>query len=805
MGIMRRASFVSPTVSPSIYFFPSSIKRESNQLARSPSQLCSLSFPVVFLTLLFQCLLILPTHAQGDQRADKHMATALAAFQDGKFEQAALNFSNAAHFYEEENDLGNQIRAITYLAEAVYSVGQYQKALAALDLALRLCGGDGNCPQHAIILGRIGNVLFAIGETDSAIQTMESALASARESENAGLSASLLNDLGNLLASENRNTEAIAAYTECIILSEGEGNEALAITALTNSARAWVQEHDIGEAKERLNLARARSEALPDSHHKATTLVNIGIVFQELAVQDSPSRKEVINKAGSSLTLAAQIGERIGDQRIASYAWGRLGNLYESEGQFEEALQLTRRAILTAQQMYVPESLYQWEWQTGRLLATLQRPQEAIEAYQRAMQTLQPIRSEFFLHPTQSQLSFRQKVGPLFFQLADLLLRESDTTSSPARSRDLLLHARETIEAFKVAELQDYFRDDCVQATLSHIETIDKVSQKTTAILYPIILPDRLEMLISIAGQLHRQTVPVDQQTFIQEVRTFRRFLEKRTTNQYKPHAQQLYDWLIKPIHPRLQHAGIDTLVFVPDGALRTIPIGALHDGQRFLTQHYALATTPGLTLTDPQPLNRDALKVLSVGLTESVQGFPPLPNVGEELNTLDALFHGKRLLNEQFVVSSLEREMKEEAFTIVHIASHGKFANNPKDSFLLAFDQRLTMDRLDDLIGLYQFRESPLDLLTLSACETAAGDDRAALGLAGVAIKAGARSALATLWFINDKVSSDLVAEFYTQLQNSSHSKASALQHAQVKILKNPAYQHPGYWSPFLLLNNWL
>jgi CHAT domain-containing protein len=114
-------------------------------------------------------------------------------------------------------------------------------------------------------------------------------------------------------------------------------------------------------------------------------------------------------------------------------------------------------------------------------------------------------------------------------------------------------------------------------------------------------------------------------------------------------------------------------------------------------------------------------------------------------------------------------------------------------------------MDRLSRLIGLYRFRDEPLELLTLSACETAAGDDRAALGLAGLAIKAGARSALATLWFINDEASSILVAEFYRQLTDATISKAVALQRAQLKLIEDPIYQHPAYWAPFLLLNNWL
>lgn len=148
---------------------------------------------------------------------------------------------------------------------------------------------------------------------------------------------------------------------------------------------------------------------------------------------------------------------------------------------------------------------------------------------------------------------------------------------------------------------------------------------------------------------------------------------------------------------------------------------------------------------------------------------------------------------------------MKENPFTIVHIASHGKFEREVKNSFLLTFDDKLTMDRLNQVVGYFRFRGQPLELLSLSACQTAAGDDRAALGLAGIAIKAGARSALATLWFVSDEASSALVVDFYRQLQDPSVSKAMALRKAQLKLLENPDYQHPIYWAPFLLLNNWL
>jgi CHAT domain-containing protein len=161
--------------------------------------------------------------------------------------------------------------------------------------------------------------------------------------------------------------------------------------------------------------------------------------------------------------------------------------------------------------------------------------------------------------------------------------------------------------------------------------------------------------------------------------------------------------------------------------------------------------------------------------------------------------------MNQSFVFSRLEQGLKDKLLTVVHIASHAKFETRAAATFLLTFDDKLTMDQLSQVVGLFKFRDEPLELLTLSACETAAGDDRAALGLAGVAIKAGARSALATLWSVNDAATSELVAEFYRQLRNPALSKAQALQRAQLAMLDDPVGRHPGYWAPFLLISNWL
>jgi CHAT domain-containing protein len=320
-----------------------------------------------------------------------------------------------------------------------------------------------------------------------------------------------------------------------------------------------------------------------------------------------------------------------------------------------------------------------------------------------------------------------------------------------------------------------------------------------------VVLPDRLELLLTFPSGMRRATVPVRADALAEEVRQLRALLEKRTTRQFLPHAQQLYDWLVRPFAAELAGLDAHTLVFVPDGPLRTIPLSALHDGERFLIERFAMATTPGLSLTDPRPLGRENPRVFLSGLSQSVQGFPALSHVPAELDSIHALYGGEVLLDESFRTPRVEAELDRREFSVVHVATHGEFSEDAERSFLLTWDGRLGMEQFGETVGHGRFREHPIELLTLSACETAQGSERAALGLAGVAIQAGARSALGTLWTVNDAAAAELVAEFYAQLHAQPISKAVALQRAQQRVLRDANHAHPYYWAPFLLIGNWL
>jgi CHAT domain-containing protein/Tfp pilus assembly protein PilF len=732
------------------------------------------------------------------------MEKGVRSFQRGDFEEAIANWTGASRLFQSKGNPKGQCRALIKVAQAYQAVGQYTKASQTLKAALVLARESGDLNLEANVLGSLGNLYIATGPEHESLRYLQEGIRVAAEVGDSSLSAVILNNLGNLYSTQQRYREAVDTYNKSRTLAQNTGNRALAAVALTNAATASMQAGQYREAKALLDKGLQQTQGLDDSHQKAFGLINIGLAYNDLRPNLSELDSRLFVLASETLNEAVLVSEAINDSRALSYGWGYLGKLREDGGDYEEALQLTRKAILTAQRVNAPESLYLWYWQSGRLLKKLGKVDEAIAAYRRAIPVLQSIRDEFASCYGKTRASFRESAGAIYLELVDLVLQRAASIKAGKQYEDYLVEAREAVEVLKVFELQDYFQDDCVGAGRFKTTRLDVVSP-TAAVVYPILLPERTEILVSLPTGMERRSLKVGAEALTAEVREFRRKLEKRTTREYLPHAQKLYDWLIRPFEAGLAASAVDTLVFVPDGVLRTVPMAALHDGKRFLIDKYAVAITPGLYLADPLPIKTEDLNVLLVGLTESTQGFPPLPYVSSELETVHSLYPSQLLVNEEFSSSSVQKALADEEFAVMHVASHAQFNKDVDKTFLLTFDDKLTLDRLDEYVGLLRFRDAPLELLTLSACDTAAGDDRAALGLAGVAVKAGARSAVATLWYINDLATSTLVGEFYKQLQEPGVSRGVALQRAQLKMLDDRRWQHPGYWSPFILINNWL
>lgn len=675
-------------------------------------------------------------------------------------------------------------------SRAFRDTGNPRRALQAAEIAVKEADALGDGRKRVLAAVELGLAQIGISRPGEAREVFAAAGQLAREKGFRSERAQAEMGLGLADRLESRPESALAHYAEAEALAEQAGDALLAASLKIMRLQLTM---DPAAARVLWTATAAQLRDLPESARRTFLALRLARIAQTHPAAEADSLQ-----VSALLREAQESSGRIQDDRLLSYALGYQGSLAENQGRFAEAEGLTAAAADAAQRANALESLYLWEWQMARLHQAQQRDEAALAAYRRAVFDLQQVRQD--LAPGQF---FSEKVSPLFFGLADLLLKKARAAPEPATAETLLREARSTLEQFKSAELQDYFQDRCVARFKEKSQGLENVAART-AVLYPILLPDRTEILAGFSDGLKQFLVPVGRDTMNAEIRDFRHKLEKRTTFQYLKPARQLHDWLITPLLKELQARGVDTLVIVPDGALRTIPFAALHDGRQYLVEKFALATTPGLSLTDPQPLPQERLDVLLGGLTEGVQDFPPLPNVEQELSAIQSRQGGTVLKNDQFRLAAVGREMESNPYRIVHIASHGQFDRDPKKTFLLTYDERMTMDVLERYVSTGKFRDKPVELLTLSACQTAAGDDRAALGLAGVAVKAGARSALASLWFINDRASSDLVTRFYENLQNPG-SKAEALRQAQRTLLGDARYRHASYWAPFLLIGNWL
>jgi len=748
-------------------------------------------------SLLVAALLLASVPSGVIAAAADELQAAARDHQGGGFESALAHWEQARRDAQASGDGQTQARAELGAARTYLALGRARMATQRLLSAHQLATALDDRNLLGPISAALGNALLQAGETAQARQALEQAIAWGRAGNDHELVAQSANDLARLEVDAGNTARAADLYRQSMTGALTSGNLALQATAAANLARLPLPADEHAQA---LTVAEQLVRALPPSHIRAMTLISVARLRGDTpdpANAPGTSRKQ----AAADFDDAATAARLLGDQRVLSYALGYKGAMEEAANNPTTALALTRQAAQAAQQADAPESLYRWQWQAGRLLRLLGDEDAALVAYRVAANTLERIRPDL---AASGNGNFRTKASPVYLGVADLLIRRAERAAKPENAQADLLEARRTMEALKSAELEDYFQDDCVASLKSKTSGVDTLAPHTAAI-YPIVLPDRLAILVSSPQGLREYSVPIGKLQLQAETRAMRQTLEKRMTREYLKHARQLYDWVIRPAQADLDRAGIKTLVFIPDGALRTVPLAALSDGKQFLIERYAVATSPGLTLTDPRPISAVAPRALLAGLTEPVQGFGALPGVKTEINNLATILPGTELLDQSFLKSSFRSNLVANPYTIVHVASHGEFGSSAQDTFVLTHDGRINLNELEGLLGGTNYRDQPVQLLVLSACETAAGDDRSALGLAGIAVKAGARSALATLWSVSDAASMQLIGDFYRELGQSGQSKAEALRQAQLALLSDRRYRHPYYWSPFLLIGNWL
>ncbi|KAM3099760.1 CHAT domain-containing protein [Phormidesmis sp. 146-35] len=732
----------------------------------------------------------------------------------GQPQQALKTWQKTADLFQQASDRSGMTRSLINQTQALRALGFYQRAKTTLEQVAQTLQDQPDSQLKASSLLNLGDALRLMGAVRQSQTALQQSLAIAQALKSPSDITLALLSLGNTLRTE-KPIEALNYYQQALETAPS----ATRVQIQLNQLRLLIDTHQRPKAQSLIHQIESQLNQLPPSRMTIYATVNLAQSITRLTtsekVDDTEEETEentqkidpeinqqenqiATKNAVKLLAIAAQQAQKMSDQPAESYALGYLGELYEKNQQWSEARSLTEKALVLAQMSNAADITYRWQWQLGRLLNAQGQTQAAIATYTETIKTLSSIRQDLVASNLDMQFSFRESVEPVYRQFVGLLLQPSVT------SQENLRKAREVIESLQLAELDNFFRESCLSDRPTQIDYIDS----TAAVIYPIVLKDRLEVVLSIANRPLRHYATNLSQPDLDSLSDQMRYSLRRTSLEKErlAIAQKIYNLLIRPAESDLTNAGIKTLVFVPDGSLKNIPMAALHDGQQYLIEKYGISIAPGLQLLDPRPLAPSQLQVLVGGLSESRHGFISLPGVETEISQIKSEIPAQVLLNQKFTSASLQQLIEKTPFPVVHLATHGQFSSNAEETFVLAWDHPITVKQLGELLQRRaQETQHPIELLVLSACETADGDRRAALGLAGVAVRSGARSTVASLWAVDDQATSAFMTEFYQALAQPNMTKAEALRHAQQIILKQPGLRHPYYWAPFVLVGNWL
>ncbi|MDF5720277.1 MAG: CHAT domain-containing protein [Rhizonema sp. PD37] len=740
----------------------------------------------------------------------------------GKATEALQTWQNAETAYRKAKDtngiLGSQINQ----ARALQTQGLYRRATTLLTQVEQSLQNQPDSRLKIIGLRNLGKVLRLVGNLAQSRTVLQQSLVIAEkrrdktqvpENQFASDISGILLSLGNTARAQGDINTALTYYHKAV-------TTAPSLTAKTQiqlmQLSLLVEANRWAEAQGLLPQIQSQIAKLPPSRLSAYARINLAQSLVKM--RSRGGNVERIGEALSSHLLSTSAQElattieqvrTLGDRRAESYALGTLGNLYESTHQWDSAKTLTQQALSLAQSIDAGDIAYQWYWQLGRIFCQGTQPctstgnlQNATSAYAEAVKTLQSLRSDLVAINQDVQFSFRENVEPVYRQFVELLLTPYPPDGGEPSQKNLK-QAREVIEALQLAELENFFREACVKTRTVQIDQIDPQA----AVIYPIILPNKFAVILSLPNQpLRYHQIPKAQAKVELILNQMRQSLRPTAfVEDWLPVAQEVYNLVLRPHSSQLEASGVKTLVFVPDGLLRNLPMATLHDGQQYLIEKYSIVLTPGLQLLKPQPLESQRLKGLLAGLSQARENFPALPNVAVEIDKIEAEIPAQVLLNQSFTNRIFQNRVDSTPVSIVHLATHGQFSSNADDTFILTWDGRINVKQLDQLLRSREGKLIPIELLVLSACQTAAGDQRAALGMAGFAVQSGARSTIASLWSVSDRSTALLMISFYRELSKPGVTKAEALRRAQVALLHQDDYNSPYYWAPFVLLGNWL
>lgn len=715
-----------------------------------------------------------------------------------------------------KSPVSSEIQAIglKLLGLSLNKIGQLPQAQVVLNQAIQLnqSSSSSSLAQAKLLLGTNYRLQFA----EARNQFLSSANPSLRTESIAAIGA--------------KSKQALSQYQEVIQAAEQHEVEAiqakLNFVDLATEFSAWIESSDSGgvDGFSGFVLAQAvpvqqyikelsepgKLDRLPIAQ-AIDAKINLAQALVKLQSQSNslllPTDIKLLETATTLLVDAVAQAKTIENNRSISYGYGSFAAILERQSAAEqEILQYYKTAIAYGQAAKAWDVIYQWQYGIAKIYESAGSTAQAIEGYEGALANLELTRANLVGIDPNIQFSFREEVEPIYRDYLKLLFAQ------PERDFSKIIQVN---EALQIAELENYLR--CGQL-ISDWRTINSPSMinQVEQIIYIIDLDEQTKVIIQSSGDNYKE-YSIDSKSVQSVTENLLINLQSPNLAQTDPailrsYTQDLYNLLLKPADDDNAMPTGGTVVFVMDSLLQNIPMGLLYDGSQYLIERYSIAVAPGSKIREPIALRLDQMKALIAGVSEKSPSFSAplapedltaLPAVEAELQQVKKYIpNSVELLNQAFTVKRFGRKV-DQSTSIVHISTHGQFSSDPSQTFLLSWDELLNANEINRLLKVSNGSGS-IEMLVLSACQTAQGDRRSALGIAGIAAQSGIRSTVATLWTIDAESTAVLMNEFYANLK-AGQSKSEALRQAQITLLKSDLFYHPYFWGAFILIGSWL
>ncbi|MEO0538534.1 MAG: CHAT domain-containing protein [Cyanobacteria bacterium P01_A01_bin.123] len=801
--------------------------------------------------------------------ADRLLALGFQHYSRSQYPEALTAWEEALSIYQAIGDRFGEGQALNNLGLVYDDLGQYGQAIDLHEQSLVIAREMGDRITEGYALGNLGLVYDDLGQYERAIDFHQQSLAIEQELGNRRDAAGTLSNLGGSYYRLGQYDRAIDFLQQSLVIQREVNDRAREGTVLGNLGFAY---YGIGQYEQSIDLHQQHltiAREVGDPFEEARALNNLGFAHQAL-----DDYEQALDLYQQSIAIFRNLGVR----NEEGIALGRLGRLLDQQDQSELAIVFLKASVEVRESIRGDISGLDTELQQSfidtvaddyRLLADLLLQQDRIIEAQRILDLLKVQELDDYLQdvqrngqteqgvdywqPEASILALYQEVLLTGQELAQLQ-RLDATDRTPAEQTRL--EALEANQDQLYTNFIDWLEEPQIIAALDQLRAetrgrnvdIENFTDlqtslanlpQTSVLLYPLILDDRLELvLISPNAPPVRYPVEVSATELNRVIVAFGQALKSPTSDARTP-AQQLYDWVIKPLETDLAAANAETIVFAPDGVLRYVPLPALYDGENWLAERFNFTqiTAASVTDFDSQPSgNLDLLAAACAACQFSFQvgdgevAFNNLPGTADEVALLSEQFpEAEVLLNDRFTPDELESRLGDH--TLVHLATHGMFVpGQPDESFLVFGD--------GSRVNLRQIRRDwnqlDADLVVLSACETAVGspqlgDGIEVLGLGFQMQRVGAKAVIASLWQVSDRGTQIFMGAFYDALRQGM-TKAEALRWAQTAFINNDetvldaqragiairvdegrdtgdagTLSHPYFWAPFILIGNGL